>query len=365
MKVLVITTVRFRQNGITSVIMNYYRNINKKCVSMDFVGPNDIDLDYQSEFNAHHSKYFKLSSRKKNVIKYCTNLYKIMKFGKYDVVHVHGSSHLIALELFVAKLANIKVRIAHSHNTKCDHTLIHNLITPIFNYSYTCALACSEDAGRWLFGNKNFSIINNGIDCDKYKFDNDKRLKLLEELSLSSNQYIIGNIAGFLPTKNHEFIISVAEQLIKEDDKFCFLLIGDGELFDNIKCKIYEKNLNKYFKLLGNVANAYEYYNVMDLFILPSKYEGFPMVLVEAQANGLNCIVSDKITKKTNITNLVKYCSIDENKKWIALIKQLSVSKVNRITQSNTSQIILNEKDYNVQKNTEMLYKIYKSLVEK
>lgn len=361
MKVLVITTVRFRQNGITSVIMNYYRNLNKKLVSMDFIGPNAIDSTYASEFSKNNSKYIQLASRKKNIFKYIFDLYTTMRKGQYDIVHVHGSSHLITLELFIAKVAGIKVRIAHSHNTKCDHELLHKLLTPIFNYSYNYGIACSKEAGKWLFNKKNFLLMHNGIDLSNYKFDLKTRTTLRKELGLTENDFVIGNIAGFIPVKNHNYIIKLFNELNKVDKDIKCILLGDGSLFDEIKDKIKRNNLLNNVLLLGNKIDVYKYYNVMDVFILPSLYEGFPMVLVEAQSNGLYSIVSDTVSDSTNLTGLVAYLGIQEENidKWAKKLLELKNTKFNRERDSNDAQNKLKNEGFDIKDNTNKLFDYY------
>ena len=366
MKVLVITTVRFRQNGITSVIMNYYRNLNKKIINMDFIGPNSIDSTYELEFSENNSKYIQLSSRKKNILKYIFDLYTIMCKEQYDIVHVHGSSHLIALELFIARIAGIKVRIAHSHSTKCDHKLLHKILTPIFDYSYNYGIACSCEAGKWLFNHKDFLLMRNGINLNKYKFNFKTRDSLRKELGLTENDFIVGNIAGFIPVKNHKFIIKIFSKLNKVDKDIKCILLGDGSLFDQIKDEVKHKNLSNNVFLLGNKMDAYRYYNVMDVFILPSFYEGFPMVLVEAQSNGLYSIVSDTVSDSTNLTRLITYLDIQEKNidKWIEKLLELKNSKSNREEYSNDAQNKLKVKGFDIKDNTDHLFDYYISAIK-
>lgn len=361
MKVLVITTVRFRQNGITSVIMNYYRNLDKELISMDFLGPNSIDSIYESELSKSNSKYIQLASRKKNILKYVFDLYSIMHNGKYDIVHVHGSSHLIALELFIAKVSGIKVRIAHSHNTKCDHELLHKLLTPIFNYSYNYGIACSREAGKWLFNKRDFLLMYNGIDLNKYKFDLKTRDTLRKELGLVENDFIVGNIAGFISVKNHNYIIKIFNELNKIDKDIKCILLGDGILFNEIKSKIQIGDLSNNVLLLGNKVDAYKYYNVMDTFILPSLYEGFPMVLVEAQSNGLHSVVSDTVSDSTNLTGSVAYLSIQEENidKWVKKLLELKNTKLNRERDSNNAQYKLKNEGFDIKDTANKLFDYY------
>lgn len=361
MKVLVITTVRFRQNGITSVIMNYYRKLNDE-VNFDFIGPNEISIEYQDEFNETNSSYFQLKNRKKNPISYMFKLYKIMKKHNYDVVHVHGSSHLIALELFIAKLAKVNMRIAHSHNTECDHNFLHRILTPLFNFSYTDAIACGKQAGKWLFNEDEFIVLNNGINLEKFKFDYHARKNIREELLIQENDFVIGNVAGFLPVKNHEFIIKVAQKLVKQNKKYKFLLLGDGELFEKTKNMVNESGLQDNVIMLGNCLDAYKYYNAMDLFLLPSFYEGLPVVLIEAQANGLWSLISNTITTDVDITKSIIFCSLDEDiSKWIEQIEYIENNYSHKHTEYSKKGCQKLEIDgYSIDSNATKLLEIYR-----
>lgn len=364
MKVLVITTVRFRQNGITSVIMNYYRNLDKNKIIMDFIGPNEIDISYHQEFKNNGSQYFRLSTRKRNILKYLKDLYNVMKDGHYDIVHVHGSSHLIAIELLVARIAKVKVRIAHSHNTKCEHYQLHKILTPVFNISYTHGIACSIEAGKWMFHDRKYIVLNNGIDIKKYIFNEDTRYTIRNSLSFGKNDIVIGNIAGFLPVKNHIFIINLMKDLVQIDNTIRCILIGDGSEFENIKDLISKYGLNNNVFLLGNLINCEKYYNAMDFFILPSFYEGLPVVLIEAQTNGVPIVISDTITRKADICEIINYFPLNDSKKWINfIVKSSKYDNKKRLEKSFTNSKKLTNAGYNVKNNAQLLYNFYLTAV--
>ena len=367
MKILTISTVEFTQNGITSVIMNYYKTLVKLFnVQMDFIGQSHLENCISNELQKHKSNYTYIKNRKKNPFRYSFYLYKIIKKNKYDIVHVHGSSRIMAIELFVSKIAGVPVRIAHSHSTNCDHKILHYLLTPLFFHSLTNGIACSYDAGNWLFNKKQYTILKNGIDVKKYMFNKTARNEIREELGLNESDFIIGNVAGFYPVKNHYFIVDLIASLIKINSNIKCILIGDGELYSKIQNEIKDRGLSHNIILLGNKTNVNKYYNAMDLFLLPSLYEGFPMVLVEEQCNGLSAFVSKNISLDTNITGNVFYLPIDKGTEvWQEKILEYMKQVQNReITSKNAQQKIL-KCGFDISYNSRILYELYQSFFNK
>ena len=188
MKVLMVFTSKFHYTGITKVVMNYYEQLKKNDdIIIDFVVPNEIDekLKESIDFNKSKVKVLPMKLRRKRVLRYIIELSNFIKSEKYDIVHVHGSSSIMATELFAAKLAGCKVRIAHSHNTVTEHKLLHYILYPLFNMLYTDAFACGEAAGKWLFKNKKFTIINNAQCIDKFIFNENIRKDYRDKYKLN------------------------------------------------------------------------------------------------------------------------------------------------------------------------------------
>lgn len=365
MKILTISTVEFTQNGITTVIMNYYKSLVKFfTIQMDFVGQSDIDNFYSKELEQNRSNYTYIKNRKKNPFQYSLQLYKIIRNNRYDIVHVHGSSRIMAIELFVAKIAGVPIRIAHSHSTNCDHRILHYLLTPLFFHSMTNGIACSNNAGKWLFGNRTYTILKNGINVEQFGYDSVIRDEIRKELGFSESDYVIGNVAGFYAVKNHIFIIKLITSLIKINSNIKCILIGDGDLYSSIQNEIINKNLSHNIILLGNKTDVYRYYNAMDLFLLPSLYEGFPMVLVEEQSNGLSALVSKNISLHTNITGNVKFLPIDKGiKMWEKEILECIDKKQNREMKSKIGLQRIIENGFDINYNSKILYKLYQNFL--
>ena len=194
MKVLNIMTSALHYNGIGMSLLNYYRNVDASKVQMDFLVPNSIGEELKKEFTVKGNKVFELEYKgmkmhQKKPVMYCKKLYKIIKEEKYDIVHVHGSSAMMFLQLFTAKLAGVKVRIAHSRNTSSDHNFLHKIFKIPFEFSYTACFACGKEAGEWLFGkNKDVTIINNGKDSEMFKFNVDIRNEYRKKYNIENKK---------------------------------------------------------------------------------------------------------------------------------------------------------------------------------
>lgn len=178
MKILYICTVDLAKNGIATFILNYFDLLVNSGVHVDILASNDVDDEIKELIEKKNMKLYIAPKRKKQVIQYFFSVFNVLKSGKYDVCHVHGNSCSLAIELFAALLSKCKVRIAHSHNSSCNHKFAHKFLRPIFEISCNERFACSEKAGKWLFNNKKFTVLKNGVDLDRYKFNYTIRKKI-------------------------------------------------------------------------------------------------------------------------------------------------------------------------------------------
>lgn len=355
MKVLVVNTVRFRMNGITSVIMNYYRSMDKSDMNIDFVVINKISSSYRQELEANRSKIYYLP-RKKNPLIYMWKLYKIIKSNNYDIIHIHGNSAMLSIETLVTFIAKVPVRIIHSHNTTCTHKRLHKLLYPILKKTYTHGFACGEDAGRWMFRNDSFELIKNGIDLNDFNYNEEIRQKYRDKIG-AADKKVIGHIGNFIYQKNHTFLIDVFDELLKINSNYLLLLISDGQLLDEMKEKVSKLGIDENIIFLGKTTEINHYLQAMDIFVLPSHYEGLPVVLIEAQAMGLPCLVSDKVSIESKLTDLVKFIPINDTKLWVDAI--INERLVNRELNINVYHQEIEDSGYNVSKNADKVKKLY------
>ncbi len=364
MKVLIITTVRFRFNGITSVILNYYLNMNKKGMQIDLVTPNKISEEYKNIFSENSSKVFNIN-RKGNPLKYFIHLTKLLKKEKYDVVHIHGNSSMMLIDVLPAVIARVPIRIVHSHNTTCNHVWLHRLLNPLFNLCYTNGMACGQDAGRWLYGSKSFVELKNGIDTSKYLYSESIREQYRKELGVGE-KVLLGHVGNFIEQKNHEFLIDIFADLLKKNSNYMLLLISDGALMESIKAKVERLKISDSVIFLGKTPDVNKYMQAMDILLLPSLYEGLPVVLIEAQSAGLQCLVSDKVSVESDVTDTLKFIAIDDTEQWVNEIQKSSATLKNsdryQICLENDKKI--SQSGYDVTQNAEFLKKYYIDLVK-
>ena len=283
--------------GVESCIMNYYRHIDKTKVQFDFLVESTSNIIDKEKIEAMGGKVIIIPPYTK-IFKYIKELKRIFKEGNYDIVHSNMNA-LSVFTLFTAWLAKIKVRIAHSHSTtnkkEWKKNLIKNILRPFSKVFATDYFACSELAGRWLFGNRTFNkgkvtIINNAIEVDKFLFNEEVRNQMRKELNIE-DKFVIGHVGRFVEQKNHTFLIDIFYEVQKERPNSILLLVGDGPLYNMIYQKVERLGILDKVIFAGVYNDVSKFYNAMDMFVFPSLYEGLGMVLVEAQINGLPCLV--------------------------------------------------------------------------
>lgn len=315
MRVLIIETTVFGYDGITSVITNYYKYQDHKRVHMDFVTKNPVSDTFKKELDKYGGKNYILPYRNQYPLKYIIQLINVIRSGGYQIVHVHGCSATMAVEMLAAWLAGVKVRISHSHNTKCDHEKADKFLRPIFNVCCNVGFACGKEAGEWLFPGRNFYVVSNGIDLAKYQYNEDVRKQMRSKYGLDGS-FVIGHVGRFSKQKNHDKLIDIFEAVSKHYNNAKLVLIGDGELKDKIENRTQKSGLDVLF--VGNSSEVEKWLQAMDMIVFPSLYEGLPLGLVEAQAAGLPCILSNTISPDTEITDLVDFVSLDASAdKWV------------------------------------------------
>lgn len=294
--------------GVEAVVMNYYRHIDREKIQFDFICDDDSTCIPKEEIESLGGKVILIPPYQK-VLKYHKKLKNILKDGQYKIVHSHINA-LSVFSLWAAKSAKVPVRIAHSHSTsnkkEWKKTLLKNLLRPFSKVFATDYFCCSELAGRWLFGNKIYDegkvyLLNNAIDVDKFKYNEEIRKQKRKELKIKDNELVIGHIGRFVQQKNHEFLIEIFNEIHKQNKNTILLLAGDGPLKEEIENKVKELGLEKNVQFLGQRKDANELYQAFDAFVLPSLYEGLPVVGVEAQAAGLPCFFSTDMTKETKV----------------------------------------------------------------
>ena len=324
MRILQIPTGGLFLDGILSCITEYMTAMDKSGMDVRVLATNSPEENVIRKVENSGCKVVLIPYRKENIVKYFWALYRYIVKEKIDIVHVHGSSAIMSIELVAAKLAGCKVRVAHSHNTTCENQKADKMLRPIFNRAYTDAFACGLDAGKWMFGDRKFTVIPNGRDLKKYEYNREKRAEYRNKLGISSDALVIGHVGRFNRQKNHEYLVYIFSEFYKKKQNSYLVLVGTGEKADEIKEIVKKLKLEKNVIFTGVIEDISDYLSAFDVMLLPSLYEGLPLVVIEWQIAGLPCIVSDTVTRECAITPLVKFESIEkEPKVWAADVENL------------------------------------------
>lgn len=321
-----------RAAGIETFIMNVYRNIDREKVQFDFLVHNMKREFFDDEIEKLGGKIYRCTYKDdKDIFKYIKDLNMFFKKHKeYKIVHGHMQS-MMPLYLLIAKINNIPVRIAHAHNGSYEKS-IKGFILHVFSRFSKCFStnnwACSEIAGKYLFGKKPFEVIYNGIDIKKFEFNEEVREQKRKELNIDDDIFVIGHIGRFELQKNHEFIIELFDRIFKVKSNVRLVLVGEGKLEKKIRDKIKKLNLENKVLFLGVRKDVSQLYQAMDVFVLPSLYEGLPVVGVEAQISGLPCFFSNNITREVKISKETFFEKINNRK--IEIWEKMILEKINK-----------------------------------
>ena len=318
---------RLRHGGIQQLLIEMLRNIDKEKIQMDVLVFDDGQTYPLEEVVKNLGiNLYKIEGWIKTPLSYIKQKKVLDQFfeehNDYKVVHLNSSSKNF-LVLKEAKKYGIPVRIAHSHSVgfqtknlfkiKIGNILKNQLIQNATNY-----FACSKIAGEWLFGKEivesnKFKLIHNAVDYNKFKFNENIRTKIRNELKIDNNCILFGNVGRFITLKNHTFLVDVFEKIYKKNNNVKLILIGIGEKEEEIKRKVDDLNLNENVVFAGFKNNVNEYFSVMDAFIMPSLYEGLPVTCVEAQTSGIPCFLSDAVTTEVKVAENVKFISLEKS----------------------------------------------------
>lgn len=351
--------------GIEAVVISEYLAMDKSKIQFDFICDEDSTNIPYDLIEKNGGRVIIIPPYQK-AFKYHKELKKVLKENNYKIVHSHIST-MSVFSLFAAKCAGVPVRIAHSHSTtnkkEKKKNLMKQVLRPFSKVFATNYMCCSELAGRWLFGNKEYDkgnvyLLNNAIDLDKFKYDEKLRKKKRKELGIKDDTLVIGHIGRFVAQKNHTFLIDIFNEIYKKNNNSILLLAGQGPLMEDIKNKVKDLNLDDSIKFLGQRNDANELYQAFDVFLLPSLYEGLPVVGVEAQAAGLLCYLSDDMTKETKVLDITKFMSLNNTpEEWADNILD-DVKKYKRIDTSKE----MTAKNFNIKEEAKKLEEYYLNL---
>lgn len=355
-RVLQVVTYMGR-GGLETMLMNYYRHIDYSKVQFDFLTHREFDGDYDKEIKELGGNVYHLSNLNPLSIDYKTSLNDFFEnHPEYKIVHSHLDC-MAGIPLKYAKLNNVPIRIAHAHNSNQTKDLKYPLklfykrnIKKNANYLF----ACGDEAGKWMFNSDNFKVLNNAIDAKDYAFNMNIRNDKRKEFGISDDSILVGHVGRFFPQKNHEFLIDIFNQFHKDYPNSYLMLVGEGELKTSIQDKVKILGLEDYVIFTGLRSDVNELLQAMDVFLFPSLYEGLPVSIIEAQASGLPCLISDKVPIECKKTDLVYQLNLEDSVNiWSDKVYELSL-----ITRRDTYEEI-KESGFDIVENAKWLENFY------
>lgn len=348
---------KMEAGGTQAFLMNLYRNIDRDKIQFDFLVEYEEKEFYDDEIISLGGKIYYTNFRKTlNVIKFKKTLSNILKeHPEYKIVHIHATA-IGKICTDVAKKCGVKTIIAHTHNNSAVKDWKYYpkiLLRKLYTKGPTDFFACSEDAGRYTFKNKKFTVVYNAIDIDKFLFKQEIREEFRKELNIE-DKFVIGNIGRLHEQKNQSFLIDVFYEIQKRKDNAILLIVGKGPLENELKEKVSNLGINNKVYFLGNRKDIERIYQGMDVFVLPSLFEGLGIVAIEAQVSGLPVIASTGVAKEANITNNIR--NIDLSEPIDVWVEAICKTKVNN---RKSIEDIVRKSKFNIKNNVKFLQEFY------
>lgn len=322
---------KMHRAGQETFLMNLYRNIDRDKVQFDFAVGTKEPQDYDEEIRRLGGQVHYVEPMSHGLFRHYRSLKELMIREKYDVIHRHTANAYVFIDLLAAKNCDIRKRFIHSHSDDAAHGLLNRICRAGVNALSTQRFACSQSAGRWLYGNKkDFKVIQNGIDMEDFFFDPKVRAKVRQSYDLKDEEIVIGHVGRFVEQKNHKFLIEVFREALSMNPACKLMLVGDGELKTHIQQWAKKLGVFENIRFLGSMDNVGDLMMAMDIFVFPSINEGLGIVGIEAQASGLHCVFSDAIPSEgVLLKDRVDVLSLTRSpKEWATHI--LNCSRLNR-----------------------------------
>lgn len=357
----------FVNGGVEAVIYNYFSHIDMEKYEVHIIGHGIRVQECADRFVSLGFKIHNITPKSVSFIRSCKEMEAIFRNEQFDIVHSH-LTEWACVPMFLAWKCGVKIRINHSHMAEKPQGMKNKIYYGVRLYFgklfATDYFACGRDAGIYLFGNHavdsgKVTILPNAVDYEKFSYNIQLRNEIREKYNIKDSTIVVGHVGRFFEQKNHEFLIDIFEEYHKENLDSILVMLGDGELINKIKDKVTQKKLEGSVCFLGNQSNVAEWYQAMDMFLLTSYYEGFPVVGVEAQVSGLPCLFSDGITPEIQISPNAQFMSLESGSKaWVEKMKYMIANKQNR------GNLILNHDRFDIEKNADKLDLFYQMKVK-
>ena len=306
--------------GIETFLINYYRHLDHSQIQFDFVNIYKNKLCFQDEIEQMGGSVFSVPSYYRHPIKYIKSVKKIINHEKYKIVHCNMNSAAMIFPLVAGKLSNAKIVITHAHNSSSDKGFLkqtlHTFNKHFIKYLANTYFSCSNESSKWFYNKKirkgnNFFTIYNAVDTGRFEHDVRLRKELRKKMHINDNDFVIGHIGRFVKQKNQKWLVEKFQKELLED-KLKLVFVGKGELLQEIRNMVDVVGINKNIIFLEPTLEIEKIYNVFDIFIMPSLYEGLPNTAIEAQCVGIPTLLSENITKEAKIISNCEFFSLDE-----------------------------------------------------
>lgn len=342
--------------GLETMLMNVFRNIDREKVQFDFLVHRPFRANFDHEIEKLGGKIYRLPRLNPFSPRYRRELNRFFRdHPEYRIVHCHQDC-LSAIPLAAAQKAGVPVRIAHSHTSNQDQNMKFLIKrhymkkTPAYATHF---FACGREAGEWMFPGQNVRIVNNGIDTAKFAFNPEVRSAVRRELGVQ-DKLVVGHVGSFVPTKNHSFLLEVFRKIQVKCPESVLLSVGNGPLEDQIHKKAHAMGLDDTVRFLGLRTDVNRLYQAMDVFVMPSIYEGISLCTVEAQASGVSCILSSNMPRDCKMTDWVDFIPLSAPAEvWADRILEVC----SRVRKSGREDLIA--AGYDIQTTTNHLQEFY------
>ena len=349
-----------RLGGIETYLLKISSNIDRNRFEFSFLAYDDEKPCFYDELRALGCRFYFVRSRRTSLTGNRKDIRNLYRRERFDIVHFHLNSLTYITPITEAVRCGIPV-IAHSHNAGASagssSKLLRAINSIIFPYSKVTLVAVSDKAGKWMFGKKRkFLVLNNGLDTSRYVFSSEKRIRMRSSLGICDSADVIIHTGAFREQKNHRFLISVFDEYHKKHGNAVLLLVGSGELMDEVKRDVSVRGLTDSVLFLGQRSDLPDLLSAADKFLFPSFYEGFPNALIEAEASGLRCVVSDTITEEACLENSTSLSLSSPVAEWVEALEKPILS--NRESYAENVE----RHGYGIKREMERLEKLYYTL---
>lgn len=290
-------------NGIGKVVLTYSAELIRHGHKVTVLVGGPCEREKMDEAAVCGVTVSQLPDKKSDTLGYFKALRKALDEGRFDVCHVHGNSGMVFPELVIARRSRVVAVACHCHSTGCEHPVLHRVLRPFVPRLCDCMFACSEEAGKWLYGNASYLVLPNSFNLGKFAFDAEARAELRVAYGIDGDTYVLGNVARLNPEKNHPFLIDVFAAFHAEHPDSVLMIVGGGPGEKDVRSLVDSSPVRDSIMLLGNIADPSKLYSAMDCFVFPSIHEGLGIVLIEAQLAGLDCFVSSDVPNGARVSD--------------------------------------------------------------